>query len=86
MKTSTIALSLLIAVASARSLGAQTEKRATHRTFGKREAPQEKSHQKILTEVGASLNLNNPAGIKDPVFGLLGAAVRIIFEHFTLFE
>lgn len=42
-----------------------------------REVPQEHSHEKILTSVANSLNLNNPAGIKDPVFALLGNAVRL---------
>lgn len=74
MKTSIIAISLLITVATARSLGAQPQRRGT---FGKREVPQEQSHKGILTAVGASLNLNNPDKIVDPVFGLLGAAVRI---------
>lgn len=77
MKTSTIALSLLLTVVSARSLGAQTQRRAIYRTFGKREVPQEHSHEKFLTAVSISLNLNNPDKIADPVFGLLGAAVRI---------
>lgn len=76
MKTSIIAISLLITVATARSLGAQPQRRAIHRSFGKREVPQEHSHEAILTAVGASLNLNNPDKIADPVFGLLGAAVR----------
>ncbi|KAG8915703.1 hypothetical protein FRC01_003532 [Tulasnella sp. 417] len=40
----------------------------------KREVPQEHSHEKYLTSVRASLNLNNPDGIVDPVFGLLGNA------------
>jgi hypothetical protein len=39
-----------------------------------REVPQEHSHEKFLTGVRAALNLNNPAGIQDPVFGLLGNA------------
>lgn len=43
-----------------------------------REVPQEHSHEKILTSVATSLNLNNPAGIKDPVFALLGNKVRLI--------
>lgn len=34
----------------------------------------EHSHEKILTAVGTSLNLNNPDGIVDPVFALLGNA------------
>ncbi|KAJ6619449.1 hypothetical protein B0H10DRAFT_2433352 [Mycena sp. CBHHK59/15] len=40
----------------------------------RREVPQEHSHDRFLTSVGTSLNKNNPAGIKDPVFGLLGNA------------
>ncbi|KAG9245794.1 hypothetical protein BJ878DRAFT_333317 [Calycina marina] len=42
--------------------------------FQRREVPQEHSHEKFLTSVRASLALNNPAGIADPVFGLLGDA------------
>jgi len=40
----------------------------------RREVPQEHSHEQFLTTVRASLNLNNPSGIKDVVFGLLGDA------------
>ncbi|KAG9021934.1 hypothetical protein FS837_006854, partial [Tulasnella sp. UAMH 9824] len=40
----------------------------------KREVPQEHSHEKYLTSVRASLSKNNPDGIVDPVFGLLGNA------------
>ncbi|PVH73907.1 hypothetical protein DL98DRAFT_519621 [Cadophora sp. DSE1049] len=40
----------------------------------RREVPQEQSHAKFLTSVRASLNLDNPDGIVDPVFGLLGNA------------
>ena len=40
----------------------------------RREVPQEHSHEAILRAVRTSLNLNNPAGIKDPVFALLGDA------------
>ena len=47
-------------------------------TFGlpvlKREVPQEHSHEKYLTSVRKLLALNNPDGIVDPVFGLLGNA------------
>jgi hypothetical protein len=39
-----------------------------------REVPQEHSHEVFLTSVRASLNKNNPNGIVDPVFGLLGNA------------
>ena len=40
----------------------------------RREVPQEKSHNRFLDGVRVNLNLNNPAGIVDPVFGLLGNA------------
>ena len=39
-----------------------------------REVPQEHSHDRFLDGVRVNLNLNNPAGIQDPVFGLLGDA------------
>ncbi|KAF7507508.1 hypothetical protein GJ744_010439 [Endocarpon pusillum] len=38
----------------------------------RREVPQEHSHEPFITTVRASLNLNNPKGFGDPVFGLLG--------------
>lgn len=80
MKISAVTLSFLLTLVSARSLGVQTQKRGIHRTFGKREVPQEHSHEKFLTAVGTSLDLNNPDKIDDPVFGLLGAAVRTLLE------
>ncbi|KAG9003721.1 hypothetical protein FRB93_010942 [Tulasnella sp. JGI-2019a] len=40
----------------------------------RREVPQEHSHEQFLTSVRASLAKNNPDGISDPVFGLLGNA------------
>lgn len=40
----------------------------------RREVPQEHSHNTFLDTVRTSLNLNNPDGIVDPVFGLLGDA------------
>ncbi|KZT50812.1 hypothetical protein CALCODRAFT_488419 [Calocera cornea HHB12733] len=40
----------------------------------RREVPQEHSHQQFLSSVQASLQLNNPLGITDSVFGLLGNA------------
>ncbi|KAF9483505.1 hypothetical protein BDN70DRAFT_799731 [Pholiota conissans] len=43
----------------------------------RREVPQEHSHEQFLTTVRASLNLNNPDGIQDPVFGLLGNAAAV---------
>lgn len=39
-----------------------------------REVPQEHSHNTFLDSVRTSLALNNPDGIVDPVFGLLGNA------------
>ena len=39
-----------------------------------RKARQEHSHEQFLTTVRASLSSNNPAGIVDVVFGLLGDA------------
>ncbi|KIW16176.1 hypothetical protein PV08_06227 [Exophiala spinifera] len=39
-----------------------------------REVPQEHSHNKFLDSVRASLLINNPLNIQDPVFGLLGDA------------
>ena len=39
-----------------------------------REVPQEHSHNRFLDGVRVNLNINNPAKIQDPVFGLLGDA------------
>lgn len=39
-----------------------------------REVPQEHSHEQFITTVRASLALNNPDQIQDPIFGLLGNA------------
>lgn len=62
--TTTISLFALVALSTARP--------AVQNAHIKREVPQEHSHEKYLTSVRASLALNNPAGIADPVFGLLG--------------
>ncbi|RDW80814.1 hypothetical protein BP5796_05512 [Coleophoma crateriformis] len=43
-----------------------------------REVPQEHSHERFLTGVRINLNLNNPAKIQDPVFGLLGNAAAAV--------
>lgn len=53
---------------------------ATARPLQRREVPQEHSHQKFLTTVAASLALNNPDNIVDPVFGLLGNGVCFVFS------
>ncbi|KIX95548.1 uncharacterized protein Z520_08668 [Fonsecaea multimorphosa CBS 102226] len=42
--------------------------------LGRREVPQEHSHEKFLTTVDQFLNMDNPDGIVDAVFGLLGNA------------
>jgi len=42
-----------------------------------REVPQEHSHNQFLDTVRTSLATNNPAGIQDPVFGLLGSAAAV---------
>jgi hypothetical protein len=39
-----------------------------------REVPQEHSHDRFLDGVRVNLAIDNPAGIQDPVFGLLGDA------------
>jgi hypothetical protein len=64
--TTTLSFLALMAVASARP--------TAHGANVKREVPQEHSHEKYLVSVKASLLLNNPANIADPVFGLLGNA------------
>ncbi|EFX05123.1 hypothetical protein CMQ_5385 [Grosmannia clavigera kw1407] len=46
----------------------------TERTLKAREVPQEHSHNRFLDLVRTSLSTNNPKGISDPVFGLLGNA------------
>jgi len=43
----------------------------------RREVPQEHSHEQFLTSVRKSLSTNNPDGIVDPVFALLGNAAAI---------
>ena len=89
MKYSALALSTILAGAYARP-EANTNGRAHARDLHvarhayvrpswnaqlqRREVPQEHSHEKFLTKTGQMLDLNNPAGIVDPVFGLLGNA------------
>ena len=53
------------------SFAAPAPKRIPARMLRGREVPQEHSHEKFLTSVRTSLNLDNPEGIKDVVFGLL---------------
>lgn len=51
-----------------------------------REVPQEHSHEQFITTVRASLNLNNPDKIVDPIFGLLGNAAAAAGQVGTLEE
>jgi len=62
------------AVVLALSLAGYTLARPLPYQLGRREVPQEHSHEKFLTSVGTNLDLNNPLGIVDPVFALLGNA------------
>ncbi|OIW31890.1 hypothetical protein CONLIGDRAFT_244650 [Coniochaeta ligniaria NRRL 30616] len=55
----------LAGFAAAREVGLYTR-------MGKREVPQEHSHEAILRIVNTNLQLNNPLAIQDTVFGLLG--------------
>jgi len=55
----------LTGLAAAREVGLYTK-------MGKREVPQEHSHEAILRIVNTNLQLNNPLEIQDTVFGLLG--------------
>ncbi|KAF7975158.1 hypothetical protein HWV62_10335 [Athelia sp. TMB] len=58
----------------AASLFALASSYPIRREFIKREVPQEHSHNGIIATVRTSLQLNNPDGIVDPIFGLLGDA------------
>ncbi|KAI5851729.1 hypothetical protein DFP73DRAFT_491173, partial [Morchella snyderi] len=75
----TISLTFLLTLVSARTPTTQKPRRSavTYRTLGRREVPQEHSHEKFLTLTGTALNLDNPDEIADPVFGLLGNAAAI---------
>ncbi|KAL7268789.1 hypothetical protein RUND412_008576 [Rhizina undulata] len=84
MKTAYV-LPFLLALATARpgvydQVSSLKPKRSIHRTLGKREVPQEHSHQKFLTTTNTALQLNNPDGIVDVVFGLLGDAAAVSGE------
>jgi hypothetical protein len=68
--TSILSFVALSALASARPL--------SRTKLIRREVPQEHSHEQYLTTVRNSLNLDNPDGISDPVFGLLGNQVSTI--------
>ena len=62
-----VALVALAGVASARELNYGSR-------LGRREVPQERSHEPIVRAASAALQLNNPLEIVDAVFGLLGNA------------
>ena len=70
---SLISLLSVAALAAARPL---PEGKHIHR----REVPQEHSHEKFIVIVRESLRIDNPAGIGDPVFGLLGNAVSLAYS------
>lgn len=72
--SSATALTTVLGMASASPLRAlpAMHKRFSH--IAKREVPQEQSHGFVLEITREFLNLDNPKGIVDPVFGLLGNA------------
>jgi hypothetical protein len=58
-----------------RSGGGMNSRSAVWNTkLGRREVPQEHSHEKFITIVNTNLKLDNPDNIVDAVFGLLGNA------------
>ncbi|KAI1143105.1 hypothetical protein F5Y05DRAFT_142729 [Hypoxylon sp. FL0543] len=72
------ALLAMLSVAAARPDAVRLFRKNRHAVGAsakfRREVPQEHSHNKILTAVGESLNLNNVDQVQDPVFALLGNA------------
>ena len=92
MKYSALAISTILASALARpdiNTNSRVHARDVHAQRGayarpvwnaqlrRREVPQEHSHEKFVRAVKASLDLNNPDGIVDSVFGLLGNAAGL---------
>ncbi|KAI0891750.1 hypothetical protein F4806DRAFT_294644 [Annulohypoxylon nitens] len=75
---SSAVLLAMLGVASARPDAVKLFKKNRHVVGDsakfRREVPQEHSHNKFLTGVGAALNLNNVDQVQDPVFALLGNA------------
>ena len=67
----------LLALAAARPIALPSQ-------IVRREVPQEQSHNQFLATVRVSLALDNPAGIVDPVFGLLGDGVRSLALSLSL--
>jgi hypothetical protein len=74
--TSILSFVALSALATARPL--------TRSKLVRREVPQEHSHEQYLTTVRNSLNIDNPDGISDPVFGLLGNQVCALCDFFMI--
>ncbi|RBQ64944.1 hypothetical protein VDGD_03349 [Verticillium dahliae] len=73
MKFELVTLGLL-GMASASPAQSQGTAHSRRGNIFKRQVPQEHSHEIFLTITREFLNLNNPKGISDPVFGLLGDA------------
>ncbi|KAI1462134.1 hypothetical protein F4805DRAFT_194896 [Annulohypoxylon moriforme] len=77
VETSAVLLAML-GVASARPDAVKLFRKNRHAVGEsakfRREVPQEHSHEKFLTGVGAALDLNNVDQVSDPVFALLGNA------------
>jgi formate dehydrogenase assembly factor FdhD len=72
MKYQSLALTALLGLAAADS--ATHENLHARRNLAKRQVPQEHSHEIFLSITREFLNLNNPKGIADVVFGFLGNA------------
>lgn len=64
-----VAILGLASVASARNIG---DLISTWAKLGRREVPQEHSHEAIIRSANTALQLNNPLEIQDTVFALLG--------------
>ncbi|TVY15637.1 hypothetical protein LARI1_G004914 [Lachnellula arida] len=71
MKYESLSLIALIGLTSAAPMPA-AENTLPRYILRAREVPQEHSHNRFIAGANANLNINNPAGIKDAVFGLLG--------------
>jgi len=68
---------ILSVLAASGAISGSQARSVKHRALAKvvkREVPQEHSHEKFITSVRTSLNLDNPLDIADPIFALLGNA------------
>jgi len=72
MKYETATILLAISGLAAAAPAPKNVFRIPSMTLRGREVPQEHSHNRFLDGVRVNLAINNPAGIQDPVFGLLG--------------